>query len=81
MYIVANRKLGIPQSKKDAFVKLEENKLISKEMSSNMQKMIGLRNIAIYDYKEIDEEVLQDVIKNHLTDLIDFAKEMLNLER
>ena len=37
MYIVSSRKLGIPQTKKDAFIKLEEAKLISKEMSTNMQ--------------------------------------------
>ncbi len=81
MYVVSNRKLGVPQTKKDAFIKLEENKLISKNTSKNMQKMIGFRNIAIHDYKEIDEEILADVLKNHLTDLINFAKEILNLDR
>ena len=30
MYIVSNRKLGVPQTKKEAFVKLEENNLIDK---------------------------------------------------
>lgn len=81
MYIVANRKLGVPQTKKEAFIKLEENELISKEVSINMQKMIGFRNIAIHDYKQIDEEILANVIDNHLTDLIEFAKEILNLNR
>ena len=81
MYIISNRKLGVPQTKKEAFMKLEENKLISKEVSMNMQKMIGFRNIAIHEYKQIDEEILADIIQNHLTDLTDFAKEILNLER
>lgn len=81
MYIVSNRKLGIPQMKKEAFIKLEEHELISKQMSLNMQKMIGFRNIAIHDYKQIDEEILADVIENHLNELTDFAKEILNLKR
>ena len=81
MYIVSNRKLGVPQTKKEAFVKLEENNLISKEISINMQKMTGFRNIAIHDYKQIDEEILADVIENHLQDLIEFAKEILRLDR
>ena len=81
MYIISNRKLGVPQTKKEAFIKLEENNLITKEISINMQKMIGFRNIAIHDYKQIDEEILADVIQNHLTDLTDFAKQILNLER
>ena len=50
-------------------------------MSENMQKMIGFRNIAIHDYKQIDEKILQDVIENHLVDLTDFARAILNLKR
>ena len=46
-----------------------------------MQKMVGFRNIAIHDYKQIDEEILADVIENHLKDITDFAKQILNLER
>lgn len=81
MYIISNRKLGVPQTKKEAFIKLEENNLISKDISINMQKMTGFRNIAIHDYKQIDEEILADVIENHLIDLTNFAKEILNLDR
>ena len=44
-----------------------------------MKGMIGFRNIAVHDYQEIDEEILQDVIENHLNDLLDFARAMLNI--
>ncbi len=81
MYIISNRKLGVPQTKKEAFIKLEENNLISKDISINMQKMTGFRNIAIHDYKQIEEEILADVIENHLKDITDFAKQILNLDR
>lgn len=81
MYIVSHRKLGVPQTKKEAFLKLEEHGLIENEMSTNMQNMIGFRNIAIHDYKQIDEDVLKDVIENHLNDLLDFARAILNLDR
>ena len=81
MYIISNRKLGVPQTKKEAFIKLEENNLISKDISINMQKMTGFRNIAIHDYKQIEEEILADVIENNLKDITDFAKQILNLDR
>lgn len=81
MYIVLTRKLGIPQTKKEAFKKLEENNIISKDMSKNMQNMTGFRNIAIHDYKEINEEILKEVIEKHLNDLLEFARQMLNLKR
>ena len=81
MYIVSTRKLGNPQTKKEAFKKLEENNIISKDMSKNMQNMTGFRNIAIHDYKEINEEILKEVIEKHLNDLLEFARQMLNLKR
>lgn len=81
MYIVSTRKLGIPQTKKEAFKKLEENNIISKDMSKNMQNMTGFRNITIHDYKEINEEILKEVIEKHLNDLLEFARQMLNLKR
>lgn len=77
MYIVSTRKLGLPQNKREAFILLEENKIINSEMSKNMQGMVGFRNIAVHDYKEIDEEILKDVIENHLTDLLDFVRIIL----
>ena len=75
---IAMRNLGIPQTKKEAFELLYEKNLITEEVCINMKKMIGFRNIAVHDYKNIDEEILQDVIENHLGELEAFAREMLN---
>lgn len=79
MYIVSTRKLGTPQTKKESFELLEQNNLISSDTCKKMKNMIGFRNIAIHDYKQIDEEILKDVIENHLQDLTEFARAILNL--
>ena len=81
MYIVSNRKLGLPQNKREAFKLLEENNIIDNNMSKNMQGMVGFRNIAVHDYKEIDEEILKDIIENNMNELMDFARIVLNLEK
>lgn len=81
MYIVTSRKLGIPQTKKESFEKLYENNLISEEMCLKMKGMVGFRNIAIHEYKNIDEEILKDVIENHLIDIKEFVRQMINLKR
>ena len=78
MYVVSTRKLGLPQNKRETFVLLEENKIIDSVMSKKMQGMVGFRNIAVHDYKEIDEDILKDVIETHLTDLLDFVRIILN---
>lgn len=81
MYIVTNRRLGIPQTKKEAFEKLYENNLISEDMCLKMKGMDGFRNIAIHEYKNIDEEILKDLIENHLIDIKEFVRQMINLNR
>ena len=43
--------------------------------------MNGFINIAIHYYKDIDEDVLQNVIENHLNDLIDFTRVILKPRR
>ena len=78
MYVVSTRRLGLPQNKREAFILLEQNKIIDSKMSKNMQGMVGFRNIAVHDYKEIDEDILKHVIENHLNDLLDFARIILN---
>ena len=77
MYIVSTEKLGIPQTKKEAFEILFKNNYIDEKTLQRMKGMIGFRNIAIHDYKQIDEEILKDVIENHLKDLLEFARSML----
>ncbi len=77
MYIVSSRKLGVPQTKKEAIDLLYNNDLINKEMHNNIKNMVGFRNIAVHDYKKIDNSIIEDVIKNHLRDLIEFVKVFL----
>ena len=81
MYIVSTRRLGVPQVKREAFELLYRNNLIDKEMYINMKNMVGFRNIAIHDYKNIDDEVLIDILDNHLEELRSFSKVMLNLSK
>ena len=78
-HILKREKLGIPQSHRDAFVKLEKNKIISPELSMKLQAMAGFRNIAVHDYSSINIEVVISIVGNNLTDLQHFAKLMLKL--
>lgn len=78
MYIVSVKNLGVPQSKKGVFTILEENKIIDSNMAKNMRGMLGFRNIAVHEYQELDLDVIKSIIENHLQDIIEFAREMLN---
>ena len=59
MHIISVRNLGAPQSGKGAFTILQDNNIIDKKMTKNMQGMIGFRNIAVHEYQELDLEILK----------------------
>lgn len=68
MHIVADRKLGVPQSSREAFDLLFKNNMIDKELSEKMKAMVGFRNIAVHDYQDINLAIVQKVIETHLVD-------------
>lgn len=75
-YIKVN-KLEIPQTSKDSFKILETNGIISKELSKNLQGMVGFRNIAVHDYQSLNLDILKKVIEIHLVDPLSLAKIIL----
>ena len=80
-YLVKKHKLGIPKSTKDIFIFLSQKRIISKELSTNLQKMVGFRNVAIHEYTQLKIEILEDIIKNHIFDVINFKNEILEYEK
>lgn len=79
-FVVSVKNLGIPQSLKDVFVILEQNKFLSSSVSHKMQKMVGFRNIAVHDYQTIDLKIIKNVVSHHLKDFEDFYTEILSCE-
>ncbi|MBM4764855.1 DUF86 domain-containing protein [Bacillus sp. B15-48] len=77
MHIIAEKKLGLPQKSRDAFSFLEAEGIISSSLSKKMQAMVGFRNIAVHDYQELNLNILQKIIENHLVDFEKFTKTIL----
>ncbi len=46
-------------------------------MSDNLKAMAGFRNIAIHDYSSLNIEVVINIVENHLAELQNFAKLIL----
>ncbi len=72
MYIVSIKKLGIPQNSRDAFEVLNSSGMIDDSMLEKLKSMIGFRNIAVHNYQNLNLDVLQKVIENHLKDFEEF---------
>jgi len=80
MRIVRLKKLGVPEDSRGAFQLLEENDVIPVQLSENLKKMVGFRNIAIHDYQKIDTEILKSILDKHLNEFREFVKILLNID-
>jgi uncharacterized protein YutE (UPF0331/DUF86 family) len=77
MHIVAQERLGLPQTSRDAFDMLESSSIIDEEIAKRLKAMVGFRNIAVHDYQTINLNILEQIVEKHLEDFTDFTKQIL----
>ncbi len=78
--LLRSRQLGIPQSSRNSFELVAQNKLITEDISTRLQKMVGLRNIAVHDYQKLNLDIVVAVINNHLVDFEEFSREISSIK-
>ena len=74
--IISYRNFRKPTTMTEAFYILNEEELISKELTKKLVKMVGFRNIIAHDYEKIDYDIVLDVLKNKMKDAEAFIKEI-----
>lgn len=67
------RKLGLPRDSKESFTLLRKEGIIPTELAGGLENMVGFRNILVHQYRDIDLDLMVNVIEEHLTDLIRFT--------
>jgi uncharacterized protein YutE (UPF0331/DUF86 family) len=77
--LVALRGLGLPRESREAFVLIEQAGVIDHELAVALQRMVGFRNLAVHNYRQIDLLVVQRLIENRLEDLARFCRVALAL--
>ena len=60
--LVALRGLGLPRESREAFVLIEQAGVIDHELAVALQRMVGFRNLAVHNYRQIDLLVVQRLI-------------------
>ena len=64
--------------KTDVFLLLGTNNVISKEIAQKLAGAVGLRNILVHEYTDVDYKLAYSDLKDKLDDLKTFAREMLD---
>jgi uncharacterized protein YutE (UPF0331/DUF86 family) len=77
MHIVSEKRLGLPQTSRDAFDMLKSQYIIDEEIAKRLKAMVGFRNIAVHDYQTINLDILKQIIEKHLGDFTNYTKQIL----
>ncbi len=74
IYVVSQRKLGVPQDSRDAFTILQTAGILPADLATRMQKMVGFRNVAVHEYARLNLDVVRTIITKQLDDFRTFSK-------
>jgi uncharacterized protein YutE (UPF0331/DUF86 family) len=61
-----------PTTMSEAFYILNEENIISTDLTEQMVKMTGFRNVIAHDYEKVDYSIVKNILENGLDDIIEF---------
>jgi uncharacterized protein YutE (UPF0331/DUF86 family) len=73
MYVVNQRRLGVPQESRDAFTLLQTAGILPADLATRMQHMVGFRNIAVHEYTRLNLDVVMAIVTKQLDDFRTFS--------
>lgn len=77
MHLVRVHRLGVPQETREAFVLLEQARLIDPPLADRLRKMVGFRNVAVHDYQKLNLDIVRRIVVERLEDFLAFARLLL----
>lgn len=75
-HTVSERRLGEPESNRELFELLGRNGYLPGTLVESLAAMAGMRNILVHGYQAVDNDIVRDVLANHLDDLLTFVAEV-----
>jgi len=72
-HIVSDQRLGEPATNRELFALLARDGWVAAAAVPALQAMAGFRNILVHGYTDVDRELVKDVVRNHLGDLLAYA--------
>ncbi|QQG43689.1 MAG: DUF86 domain-containing protein [Candidatus Daviesbacteria bacterium] len=73
-HIVSGLNLGMPEYARDLFPLLDKKNIITEDLSERLGKAVGLRNVLVHMYLEVDLDILTESANVGLDDLREFVR-------
>lgn len=77
MHVVRVRRLGVPQETREAFEMLRAAGLIDDRLADRMVRMVGFRNVAVHDYRKLDLDIVERIVREHLDEFLALASSLV----
>lgn len=75
--IIKLQQLGLPKESRDTFAILRAQNIIPDDLAASLQAMVGFRNIAVHNYRELDLNIVETILATKLDDFRRFASLLL----
>jgi len=72
-HMVSDDRLGEPETNQELFDLLVKAGLVEPSLAATLRDMAGFRNVIVHGYQDVDLGVVEDVVRNHLDDLLAFV--------
>lgn len=73
-HIVSDERLGEAHSNREFFRLLERYGWVPPELGLSLREMVGFRNIVVHGYEKVNGAIVEEIVRDHLNDLLDFVK-------
>lgn len=72
-HVVSDQRLGEPVTNRELFDLLARHDWLTPALADTLHRMVGFRNVLVHGYDDVDLRVVEDVVANHLGDLLAFV--------
>jgi uncharacterized protein YutE (UPF0331/DUF86 family) len=72
-HIASDDRLGEPETNRALFQLLARAGVVSDDLAQRLAEMAGFRNVLVHGYDDVQIQIVEDVVLNHLGDLDEFV--------
>ncbi len=76
-HLIRRERVGVPQSARDVFRLLAEGGWIGAPLAEALKRMVGFRNIAVDDYRQLQVPITVAIIERHLDEFLVYTRAVL----
>lgn len=70
--IVSSLDIEKSDTYRETIIALSKKEVLPQKFAKEIANMVSFRNILVHDYMKVDEDIMMDILKNHLEDFIKY---------